>query len=292
MAIVFPLLFWDDVDDGKMDGLPAFSAVVQGLEEKLFEGSVVSVKELGFKYGLSLYLCWASMCLSGVATAIYAFSTCLFCAEFKLARRKNLICERSRYFNQSNYQSGNSEEKNKLLKDSQSNRSQSAVVSKSNENANKNNNNNYNLKKSKTAPFKYRIGSDAPLKEEKSSKTAENKKASAQIISRSHNNSGTTNPNNFPPTLGSSQSNGNLIDNNNNNNNNNPSLHTSSKTMPNFNRRNQKPPSFGGYGAVVTYQNSPQYEAVQDQVAIDHLPGNYRHLQVETNGREKKQSVV
>ena len=58
MAIVFPLLFWDDVDDGKMDGLPAFSAVVQGLEEKLFEGSVVSVKELGFKYGLSLYLCW------------------------------------------------------------------------------------------------------------------------------------------------------------------------------------------------------------------------------------------
>merc|ERR1712174_138670 len=239
--------------------------VVQGLEEKLFEGSVVSVKELGFKYGLSLYLCWASMCLSGVATAIYAFSTCLFCAEFKLARRKNLICERSRYFNQSNYQSG-----------------------KSNENANKNNNNNYNLKKSKTAPFKYRIGSDAPLKEDKSSKTAENKKAPAQIISRSHNNSGTTNPNNFPPTLGNSQSNGNLID----NNNNNPSLHTSSKTMPNFNRRNQKPPSFGGYGAVVTYQNSPQYEAVQDQVAIDHLPGNYRHLQVETNGREKKQSVV
>merc|ERR1712244_165805 len=110
MAIVFPLLFWDDVDDEKMDGLLAFKSVVQGLEDKLFEDGEISIKELSFKYGLSLYLCWASMCLSGVATAIYAFSTCLFCAGFKLARRKNLFSERSRYFNS---QSGNSDEKNK-----------------------------------------------------------------------------------------------------------------------------------------------------------------------------------
>ena len=39
-------------------------------------------------YGMSLYLCWASMVLSGVAVAIYAFATCLLCAEYKMLREK------------------------------------------------------------------------------------------------------------------------------------------------------------------------------------------------------------
>ena len=43
---------------------------------------------LPYTYGMSLYLCWASMVLSGVAVAIYAFATCLLCAEYKLLREK------------------------------------------------------------------------------------------------------------------------------------------------------------------------------------------------------------
>jgi len=91
MAIVFPFLF-QKPEQVKNHKTEAYNIILQQ--------EIEAGLPLAWSYGLSLYLCWAAMVLSGVATAIYAFSTCLLCAEFKLAReRSNFNNSFARYTN-------------------------------------------------------------------------------------------------------------------------------------------------------------------------------------------------
>lgn len=66
MAILFPILFKND--EKELKNLPAYKSLTdsENVSEEQLEAD-----RLAFSYGLSLYLCWAAMVLSGVSTAIY-----------------------------------------------------------------------------------------------------------------------------------------------------------------------------------------------------------------------------
>ena len=252
MAILFPILFKNDEET--LGEIPAYKSL---LKQANVSSSVEMRQSLPFSYGLSLYLCWASMVLCGVATAIYAFSTCLLCAEFKLARRKNLISERARLFNfkqsgqnssqqqqtminqnssngsESHFSQSHHSQKANLQNIALNNRSNHAVTSSqlnSSMNTNNNNNNstthsnsigfNHNFSQRSTVPYKYRLG----MSQHQNGGNNGQLNTSTVIVA---------NPQNFPPILG-----------------------TSSSTLPNTRTE------FGGFGALVSYSNSKQYEAI------------------------------
>ena len=93
MAIVFPYMFEaPTVEDINNKNYNAYNTMLKEYDWALPDNARFSQWKdratLPYTYGMSLYLCWASMVLSGVAVAIYAFATCLLCAEYKLLREK------------------------------------------------------------------------------------------------------------------------------------------------------------------------------------------------------------
>ena len=98
MAIVFPFLFEaPSVEDINNKNYVAYNTILKEYDWNLPENARFSQWKdratLPYTYGMSLYLCWASMVLSGVAVAIYAFATCLLCAEYKLLREKRHLLD-------------------------------------------------------------------------------------------------------------------------------------------------------------------------------------------------------